>query len=1016
MVFFSTARSENVAWMGEASRERRAMPSDPKRVQAIFLSVVEQPDPAARAAVLDRECAGDADLRGRVEALLKANDDPASFLDKPAVDAAPDGTGAFAPGPDDSAPPGPAAEAPGQWIGPYRLLQEIGAGGMGTVWMAEQEHPVRRRVALKVIKPGMDSAQVIARFEAERQALALMDHQNIAKVLDAGTAPHGRPYFVMELIKGVPITKFCDEHHLTPRERLELFVPVCQAVQHAHQKGVIHRDLKPSNVLVTLYDGRPVPKVIDFGVAKALHQRLTDRTLFTDFGAVVGTLEYMAPEQAALSHLDVDTRSDVYSLGVLLYELLTGTTPFERKRLRQAALDEVLRIIREEEPPKPSTRLSESGDALPSIAALRKTEPAKLSRLVRGELDWIVMRALEKDRSRRYETANGFARDIQRYLADEPVEACPPSATYRLRKFARKHRRLLATAAAFVLLLAVAAVVSAGLAVWALRAERAAVTARDDEANQRADAERQRNDAHTARALADRNFQKARAAVENYLQKVEDNQDLKNNPNSYELRKQLLAAALPFFEEFVEQKSDDPAVRFDQAEAYCKLAKVRRWMGENETAIREYTTARDLFAKLAADFPTVADYRDGWARSLTGLGYALQSLGKRPEAEVAYRRSINLHEQLAADFPNAPDYRWNLANSQVALGFLLQNLGKRIEAEAVYRQAITITAKLVTDFPAVPIYRSDLANSHFSLGILLDRLGKRPEAEAEYRAALAVQEKLVADFPATPDYRREVAATHNNLGTLLRVPGQKETEYRAALTLFKKLVADFPSVPLYRRDLANSHINLGTVLRDPGQREAEYRAGIDIRKALVADFPSVPQYHSDLAISHNNLGALLSDLGRRPEAEAEYRAALAQDEKLAADFPDESKYRYELATGHNLLAKLLRDLGKQPEAEAEYRAALVAANEVAAAPNLSAIQFYNLACVSALAAANLPQAESDHAAACSVELLRHAVLRGFRDIAHLLKDSDLDALRRRADYADLLWDLADLPPGRQPDS
>jgi serine/threonine protein kinase len=466
------------------------VPTDPQRVQAVFLAAVESPSPAGRAAVLDRECGPDADLRRRVEALLRANDEPDSVVDRPAADEPPSGTGAFTPDPEDagsSAAEQPLAEGPGTRIGPYKLLQPIGEGGMGAVYMAEQEHPVRRRVAVKVIKPGMDTRQVVARFEAERQALALMDHPNIAKVLDAGTTGNGRPYFVMELVKGVPITRFCDDHHLTPRERLELFVPVCEAVQHAHQKGVIHRDLKPSNVLVALYDGKPVPKVIDFGVAKALHQKLTDRTMFTEFGQVVGTLEYMSPEQAEVNQLDIDTRSDVYSLGVLVYELLTGTTPFDRQRLRSAALREVLRIIREEEPPKPSTRLSGS-DELPSIAAVRRTEPRKLSRLVHGDLDWVVMKCLEKDRGRRYETANGLAADLRRYLADEPVEACPPSATYRLRKFARKYKKALAAVTAFVALLVVGVVLSTALAVWAMSAQR--------------DADRQRNASDAAKQEA----------------------------------------------------------------------------------------------------------------------------------------------------------------------------------------------------------------------------------------------------------------------------------------------------------------------------------------------------------------------------------------------------------------------------------------------------------------------------------------------------------------------------------
>jgi serine/threonine protein kinase/WD40 repeat protein len=469
------------------------------RQKDIFLKALDLVSPAEQAAFLGQACGGDVALRRQIEAMLQAHAERDSFLEKPAAALSP-----TIDEPTQCTEERAGTERLGTRVGPYKLLQQLGEGGMGVVFLAEQQESVRRMVALKIMKAGMNSAQVVARFEQERQALALMDHPNIAKVFDGGTTASGRPYFVMDLIKGVSITRFCDQQHLTPRERLELFIPVCQAVQHAHQKGVIHRDLKPSNVLIALYDGKPVPKVIDFGVAKATSQKLTERTLFTEVGNMIGTLEYMAPEQAELNNLDIDTRADIYALGVLLYELLTGAPPFSAKQLRSNAFAEMLRIIREVEPPRPSTRLSSSQE-LPAIAACRKLEPSKLTNQVRGDLDWIVMKCLEKERGRRYETANAVALDVQRYLADEPVQAGPPSAGYRLRKFVKRNRGPV-TAAAVVL-----SAVLLGIAgttwgwVEALWQRDDAIQARADEVEQRIAAVK----AEKAKAKADERARKA---------------------------------------------------------------------------------------------------------------------------------------------------------------------------------------------------------------------------------------------------------------------------------------------------------------------------------------------------------------------------------------------------------------------------------------------------------------------------------------------------------------------------
>jgi serine/threonine protein kinase len=534
------------------------MPEDRQRARELFLHAVGHVPPEQWDAYVVEACGADDALRQQVAHLLQVHREAGSFLEQPAEALA--ATSAF------------GGEAAGTVVGPYKLVELIGEGGMGTVWMAQQTEPVKRLVALKLIKAGMDSKQVLARFEAERQALALMDHPNIARVLDAGTTAASRPYFVMELVKGIPITLYCDEQRLTLQQRLELFVPVCQAVQHAHQKGIIHRDLKPSNVLIARYDGRPVPKVIDFGVAKATGQQLTAQTLVTGFGAVIGTLEYMAPEQAEVNQLDIDTRSDIYSLGVLLYELLTGTTPLDKKRLKEAAILEALRIIREEEPPWPSTRLTTTA-SWPSIAANRGLEPKRLSGLVRGELDWIVMNALEKDRNRRYETANGFAIDVQRYLEGEPVLAAPASQWYRLRKLLRRHQGPVVAAGLVVLALVVGMIGTTVGMMWALHE-------RDAKANALAAEQQARQDEAKARQQA---FAALRSMTDDVVErKFAQGAVLTEDDRAF------LRCVIAQFDAFAAIQGEDADSRAVRAEGRLRVGRMRYRLSEFQEAGQDY--------------------------------------------------------------------------------------------------------------------------------------------------------------------------------------------------------------------------------------------------------------------------------------------------------------------------------------------------------------------------------------------------------------------------------------------
>ena len=814
-------------------------------------------------AFLDRACGDDATLRLQVESLLKAQGELGDFLGSGTAGHEHERTAAFTPEPEPTATRSLIlAEKPGSLIGPYKLLQKIGEGGMGTVFMAEQQRPVRRKVALKVIKPGMNTGQVIARFEAERQALAIMDHPNIARVLDVGATETGRPFFVMELVKGVPITEYCDRNHLTPKERLELFIPVCQAIQHAHQKGIIHRDIKPSNVLVTLHDGKPVPKVIDFGVAKAIDQRLTERTMFTEFGAVIGTLEYMSPEQAEMGALDIDTRSDIYSLGVMLYELLTGSTPLERAKLRKAAYSEILRRIREEEPARPSTRLSESKDALPSISAQRKMEPARLTKLVRGDLDWIVMKSLEKDRTRRYETANGFACDIQRYLDGDPVEACPPSASYKLRKFARKHRAALATAGAFALLLVAATAVSTGLALWANRERVRAVKAEHAAKEQKGRAEERE--------------QMAIDAVKRYGDVVRETPELKNTPALAPLRAKLLKEPQAFFKRLRDRLQADRETSPDSlarlAAASFDLGKLTGEIGDKEDALRAYEESLAIRERLARENPSVTEFQSDLAGTHHNIANLEDATGQTANALASYEQAGAIFQRLARENPSVPQFQRDLANYYHNIGIHQRETGRPAEALASHEQARAIRERLARENPSVTQFQSDLAASHNNIGNLQSETGRPAEALASYEQARAIQERLARENPSVTQFQSDLAMSHNNVGNVQSAMGRLAealASYEQGLAISERLVRENPSVTQYLSGLAqiqNSMGNLQRMTGRPAEALASYEQARAIRERLARENPSVTEFQSDLAGSHNNIGNVQRATGRPAEA------------------------------------------------------------------------------------------------------------------------------------------------------
>ena len=742
-----------------------------------------------------------------------------------------------------------AGEAPGTRIGRYKLLQPIGEGGFGSVFVAEQEQPVRRTVAVKILKLGMDTRQIVARFEQERQALAMMDHPNIAKVLDAGATETGRPYFVMELVRGVPITQYCDEHKVPTQGRLELFASVCHAIQHAHQKGIIHRDIKPSNVLVSLHDDVPMVKVIDFGIAKATGGRLTEKTVFTEMRQMIGTPAYMSPEQTGASALDVDTRSDVYGLGVLMYELLTGTTPFAQQTLASADFGELQRLIREVEPPKPSTRISTMKETLPAVAANRAADPARLSKLVRGELDWIVMKAIEKDRARRYESASDLAADVQRHLRGEAVLAAPPSTAYVVRKFVRRNRGPVIAGAVVSVALVLGVI---GTSVGLVRARQA----QRNEVQQRLAAERQRDKAEKiagfmGETLSGASPSVARGRDTTMLREMMDaaakkiaSGELKDNPEAelalrltigqilsdvaaFDAAEQMLAPAVELSRSIKAGDSDETV------SVVSAVANLRATRGEFDSADKLF---RDALAMAQRLHP--GDHRDV-AIALRNIGGLLLRRGDT-ECETWFRQSLEMQRRLyKGDHPDT-------AESLSALGVILLDTGREAEAEPMFRESLAMLQRLhpADDHPDVAVLMNNLADT-------LQKTKRFAEAEPMLRESVEIQRRVYkADNPL-------LASTINNLARCLANSGNwKDAEpfFKESLQMRQRLFAAAGDHP----ELAESMNNEGVALAQLGhydESEKLHRQALEMRKRIFG-----PK-HAVVGESLYNLSMLLESKG-----------------------------------------------------------------------------------------------------------------------------------------------------------
>jgi len=923
----------------------------------------------------------------------------------------------------------------GTVVGAYVLRELLGQGGMGQVWQAEQTEPIRRTVAIKLVKSELAGRQVLARFEAERQALTMMDHPNIARMLDAGAMPAGRPYFVMELVRGVPINRYCDEARLNTDERLALFIPVCQAIQHAHQKGIIHRDLKPSNILITQYDGKPVPKVIDFGVAKAVHQPLTDQSMQTELGSLIGTLEYMSPEQADLSNLDIDTRADIYSLGVILYELLAGSPPFTSKQLRAVAFTEMLRFIREIDPPKPSTKISKS-EALPSIAANRKLEPRRLQSLVTGDLDWIVMKALAKERNQLYESANGFAQDIQRYLVNEPVQAGPPSASYRLRKFVQRHRGTV-LAAGLVLLALIAGVI--GTSYGMVKANEQATKAKEE-----AQAK------ETARAAEAAEREKAEKARDRTLQALDSmisevtGDSLTTQQSISPEQRAFLNGVLSYYHEFSADQAADEKSLFRTSMAAFQLGRIEQRLDRKEKALAAMQQAEAGFAKLASEHTAGAEYRSKWAATLLNSGMMLRGLGKQSEAEAKHRQALGILKQLTIDAPAEQRYQSELASCFTNLGSLLVSLGKRDDAEKQYLQGLAVLEKLAKDQPANAGYQDQWAECHLGLGNLFMEQAKLSKAEEQFQFGLAIREKLAKEHPDTSIYRARLAACHNTMGVLLirlRRLDAVEKHYQQAVSIQEKVVNEYPAALERAKELASYYLNLGNFQRNTRKlKEAEenYRKALALREKHAMETPESFTNQVSLGVVNCEYGVLLR-MADKPEASLPLlnkaviilQAAYDKEPRLL------TAQRF-LRNGYWNRAMTFDQLKKPAEALLDFDkavsmatnpelrliraarvSALLSANKVTEAvaeaeelshsPPWRYVEWYLYARVYARAGSSVAEKRQKYLDR-AMAMLQKAVESGYKNAAQLTQDNDFVSLRDRDDFKQLIQQLQTSSP------